>query len=391
MYSCTVVLYICTVVFELYHMSLPAQQSKQQQWLRQVAPCDSPPCCRMGRLTDDGHATASSGLPDDGHATASSGLPDDGHATASSGLPDDGHATASVGAPPPQADFEDAFEGVDSDALAALEAGAVEAAAAKAAPTYIANDSRAQERAREARELTAKRAQGYRRPTAKPKRFRPPDEESVEKAPAAAAADEGNDSEEKEAAAAAAAGEVKVPTGSPAEDRAKSLLARAREELVDLNDLNVGLEPPALEAAGAFVSTNNAVVAAKARDVWYTMQSEDTGPCKKTLDYEDERLQVYLRSQVPPRLTIKPDILKPYIMSFLMHSTNIIYSEKTWDEMTFNDIRGGLQKEIALLEGKDNMKYILEQAVFQAVSAIVCFAAPWTVKLTAATPATLCD
>jgi hypothetical protein len=212
--------------------------------------------------------------------------------------------------------------------LAALEAGAVEAAAAKAAPTYIANDSRAQERAREARELTAKRAQGYRRPTAKPKRFRPPDEESVEKAPAAAAADEGNDSEEKEAAAAAAAGEVK---------------------------------------------------------------SEDTGPCKKTLDYEDERLQVYLRSQVPPRLTIKPDILKPYIMSFLMHSTNIIYSEKTWDEMTFNDIRGGLQKEIALLEGKDNMKYILEQAVFQAVSAIVCFAAPWTVKLTAATPATLCD
>jgi hypothetical protein len=328
MYSCTVVLYICTVVFELYHMSLPAQQSKQQQWLRQVAPCDSPPCCRMGRLTDDGHATASSGLPDDGHATASSGLPDDGHATASSGLPDDGHATASVGAPPPQADFEDAFEGVDSDALAALEAGAVEAAAAKAAPTYIANDSRAQERAREARELTAKRAKGYRRPTAKPKRFRPPDEESVEKAPAAAAADEGNDSEEKEAAAAAAAGEVK---------------------------------------------------------------SEDTGPCKKTLDYEDERLQVYLRSQVPPRLTIKPDILKPYIMSFLMHSTNIIYSEKTWDEMTFNDIRGGLQKEIALLEGKDNMKYILEQAVFQAVSAIVCFAAPWTVKLTAATPATLCD
>ena len=77
-------------------------------------------------------------------------LTDDGHATASSGLPDDGHATASVVAPPPQADFEDAFEGVDSDALAALEAGAVEAAAAKAPPTYIANDPRAQERAREA-------------------------------------------------------------------------------------------------------------------------------------------------------------------------------------------------------------------------------------------------
>eukprot|EP01047_Picozoa_sp_COSAG01_P020731 COSAG01_NODE_1185_length_11350_cov_57.861781_6_plen_138_part_00 len=103
MYICTAVQWYCTyvlystVVFELYHtcMSLPAQQSKQQQWLRQVAPCDSPPCCRMGRLTDDGHATASSGLPDDGHATASSGLPDDGHATASSGLPDDGHATAS--------------------------------------------------------------------------------------------------------------------------------------------------------------------------------------------------------------------------------------------------------------------------------------------------------
>jgi hypothetical protein len=26
------------------------QQQPQQKWSRQVAPCDSPPCCRMGRL-----------------------------------------------------------------------------------------------------------------------------------------------------------------------------------------------------------------------------------------------------------------------------------------------------------------------------------------------------
>ena len=76
--------------------------------------------------------------------------PGDGHATA----PVDGHATASGGASPPVEDafedaFEDPFEGVDPAALAAMEAAAVKAAAVDE-DAYIANDPRAQERAREA-------------------------------------------------------------------------------------------------------------------------------------------------------------------------------------------------------------------------------------------------
>ena len=57
-------------------------------------------------------------------------------------------ATASGGASPPDA-FEDPFEGVDPAALAAMEAAAVKAAAVDE-DAYIANDPRAQERAREA-------------------------------------------------------------------------------------------------------------------------------------------------------------------------------------------------------------------------------------------------
>ena len=57
-------------------------------------------------------------------------------------------ATASGGASPPDA-FENPFEGVDPAALAAMEAAAVKAAAVDE-DEYIANDPRAQERAREA-------------------------------------------------------------------------------------------------------------------------------------------------------------------------------------------------------------------------------------------------
>ena len=67
-------------------------------------------------------------------------------ATASGATPSG--ATASGGASPPDA-FEDPFEGVDPAALAAMEAAAVKAAAVDE-DAYIANDPRAQERAREA-------------------------------------------------------------------------------------------------------------------------------------------------------------------------------------------------------------------------------------------------
>ena len=135
-------------------MSLPAQQSKQQQWLRQVAPCDSPPCCRMGRLMADigdivVTAHSDDADDDDGMVPASSATASGATASGAttSGATPSG-ATASGGASPPDA-FEDPFEGVDPAALAAMEAAAVKAAAVDE-DAYIANDPRAQERAREA-------------------------------------------------------------------------------------------------------------------------------------------------------------------------------------------------------------------------------------------------
>ena len=93
-------------------------------------------------------------------------------------------ATASGGASPPDA-FEDPFEGVDPAALAAMEAAAVKAAAVDE-DEYIANDPRAQERAREAQALvqasleadkTGTRVKRIRKP---PKLFAEEEEEEEE-------------------------------------------------------------------------------------------------------------------------------------------------------------------------------------------------------------------
>ena len=100
--------------------------------MRQVAPCASPPCCRMGRLMagiGDIVVTAHTDDSDDDDGMVPA--PGDGHATA----PVDGHATASGGASPPVEDafedaFEDPFEGVDPAALAKMEAEAVKAVTA---------------------------------------------------------------------------------------------------------------------------------------------------------------------------------------------------------------------------------------------------------------------
>ena len=69
--------------------------------------------------------------------------------------------------------FEDAFEGVDPAALAELEAAAVKAAAVNE-DAYIANNPRAQERAREAQALVEASLESDKNGTRVKRRRRPP-------------------------------------------------------------------------------------------------------------------------------------------------------------------------------------------------------------------------